>query len=156
MKIDRKFRESVLPKCLCLLLFLLLLINPQFSTAENQLSSIINRIKETYSHLPGFSVPYRREIQSRSMAMLGESDKSDLASGKMFFKPPYSCSSNDVLTLAFSLSPLALRTSLELPLCSQWDTNIFLFQEAFKICVYAISDGPGLGQHPISAFRTIH
>ena len=90
MRIYRKFKDSVLPKWTCLFLFPLLLIHPQVISAEDQLSSIIKGIKETYGRLPGFSVPYRREIQSRSMALLGESGKTDLASGKMFFKPPYS------------------------------------------------------------------
>jgi outer membrane lipoprotein-sorting protein len=89
----RKFQEfavSCLPKWTLMLLLPLLLIHPQPISAEDQLTTIIKGIKDRYSRLPGFSVPYRREIQSKSMAMLGESGKGDLASGKMFFKPPYS------------------------------------------------------------------
>jgi outer membrane lipoprotein-sorting protein len=56
--------------------------------AEDQLSEILAGIQKRYGDLPGLSVPYERDIISRSMAMLGEQMKTDLATGRIHFRPP--------------------------------------------------------------------
>ena len=57
--------------------------------ADNQLSKILEGVRNRYGSLPGFVVPYTREIISKSMVMLGEPVKTDLATGQLHFKPPH-------------------------------------------------------------------
>ncbi|MBW2609408.1 MAG: outer membrane lipoprotein carrier protein LolA [Deltaproteobacteria bacterium] len=57
--------------------------------AGDQLSEILNGIRERYGNLPGLTVTYDREIITRSMALLGDQMKTDLATGRINFKPPY-------------------------------------------------------------------
>jgi outer membrane lipoprotein-sorting protein len=76
------------------LLYLIILLMPLIShiksvSAEEKLSDILDGIRKRYADLPGLSVPYQREIISSSMALLGDSTKTDLATGKIFLKPPY-------------------------------------------------------------------
>jgi len=57
--------------------------------AKGDLQDILNGIQKNYGGLPGLSLSYSREVITRSMSMLGDQVKGDLATGKMFFKPPY-------------------------------------------------------------------
>jgi outer membrane lipoprotein carrier protein len=57
--------------------------------AEPQLSQILDGIKKRYAQLAGLSVPYKREIMTKSMALLGDQIKADVATGRIFFKPPH-------------------------------------------------------------------
>ena len=57
--------------------------------ADARLSGILEEIKAYYGSLPGLTVSYERDIVSRSMAMLGQGMKTDLASGLLHFKPPH-------------------------------------------------------------------
>jgi outer membrane lipoprotein-sorting protein len=59
------------------------------SAAEDPLARILAGVREKYRDIPGFSVPYEREIITRSMALLGDDLKSDLATGRLYFKPPH-------------------------------------------------------------------
>jgi outer membrane lipoprotein-sorting protein len=56
--------------------------------ADDQLSSVIDGIFKRYGTLKGLSVPYKREIITKSMAMLGAGVKSETASGTILFRPP--------------------------------------------------------------------
>ena len=58
--------------------------------ADESLISILEGIQKNYGHLSGLSVPYSREVITRSMSMLGDQVKGDIASGTIFFKHPYS------------------------------------------------------------------
>jgi len=58
-------------------------------SADNQLSGILDGILKRYGELKGISVPYTREIITRSMAMLGDEVKSDIATGNILFTPPH-------------------------------------------------------------------
>jgi len=60
------------------------------ATADESLISILEGIQKNYGHLSGLSVPYSREVITRSMSMLGDQVKGDIASGTIFFKHPYS------------------------------------------------------------------
>ena len=60
------------------------------ATADESLISILEGIQKNYGHLSGLSVPYSREVITRSMSMLGDQVKGDMASGTIFFKHPYS------------------------------------------------------------------
>ena len=57
--------------------------------AEDDLSTVLEGIKGKYGNLPGLSIAYTREVITRSMSMLGNQVKGDLATGQMFFKPRY-------------------------------------------------------------------
>jgi len=60
------------------------------SMADESLISILEGHQKNYGHLSGLSVPYSREVITRSMSMLGDQVKGDMASGTIFFKHPYS------------------------------------------------------------------
>ncbi|NQU14566.1 MAG: outer membrane lipoprotein carrier protein LolA, partial [Desulfobacteraceae bacterium] len=57
--------------------------------ASNDLSNILDGIRNKYGHLPGLSVTYTREVITRSMSMLGGQVKGDLATGRIYFKPSH-------------------------------------------------------------------
>ncbi len=52
------------------------------------LTEALNGILKRYGDLPGLSVPYHREIVTRSMALLDDEMKADIASGTFIFKAP--------------------------------------------------------------------
>ena len=55
--------------------------------ADDQLSGILDGVLERYSNLPGLEVRYKREIITKSMALLGDQMGTDLAYGRIYFKP---------------------------------------------------------------------
>jgi outer membrane lipoprotein-sorting protein len=63
--------------------------NPDTSRGDELLTDALNGILKTYGGLPGLSIPYQREIITKSMAMLGDNMKTDMASGTFIFKPPF-------------------------------------------------------------------
>lgn len=75
-------------KILFMVPLLVLLINSA-TFAEDTLSTILQGIKNRYGTTSGLSVPYTREVITRSMSMLGNQAKGDLASGIIYFKPPH-------------------------------------------------------------------
>ncbi len=68
-------------------LLMLLAQPPVFG--EEPLQTILEGIKNRYGKASGLSVPYTREVITRSMSMLGSQAKGDLASGTIYFKPPH-------------------------------------------------------------------
>lgn len=71
------------------LLVFLFCLYPSHVRAGDSLPEILEGVRERYGNLPAFTVPYQREIITKSMAMLGDEMKGDLASGKIYFKPPH-------------------------------------------------------------------
>ncbi len=69
-------------------LLLLFLWPASLATADMQLSEILKGIQKRYGDLPGLSIPYKREIITRSMALLGGSMDADMASGQIHFRSP--------------------------------------------------------------------
>ena len=69
-------------------LLLLFLWPASLATADVQLSEILTGVQKRYRDLPGLSIPYKREIITRSMVLLGGSIDADAASGRIHFKPP--------------------------------------------------------------------
>ncbi|MFO7601457.1 MAG: outer membrane lipoprotein carrier protein LolA [Candidatus Desulfacyla sp.] len=59
------------------------------SIADESLSTILEGIQKTYGPLPGLSVPYTREVITRSMSMLGGQASGDTASGTIYFRHPH-------------------------------------------------------------------
>ena len=56
--------------------------------ADESLVNILEGIQKNYGRLSGLSVPYSREVITRSMSMLGEQARGDMASGTIYFKHP--------------------------------------------------------------------
>lgn len=57
--------------------------------AQDRLTGILEGIKQNYATLSGLTVGYEREIITKSMAMMGDAVKSEVASGRLHFMPPY-------------------------------------------------------------------
>ena len=72
-----------------IILPILIFVFNGLATADESLTGILEGIQENYGHLSGLSVPYSREVITRSMSMLGDQAKGDMASGTIFFKHPY-------------------------------------------------------------------
>lgn len=73
-----------------LILFVLLSVLLQgVSLAGESLTTILEGIQKTYGPLPGLSVPYTREVVTRTMSMLGGQASGDTASGKIYFRHPH-------------------------------------------------------------------
>lgn len=72
-----------------ILFFLMTILLQGVSIADESLTTILEGIQKTYGPLPGLSVPYTREVVTRSMSMLGAQAKGDTASGKIFFRHPH-------------------------------------------------------------------
>ena len=70
-------------------LLILFLLPGSLAVADDRLTGILQGIRARYGPLPGLVVSYEREVITRSMAMLGIQTKKDLASGKIYFKPPH-------------------------------------------------------------------
>ena len=75
-------------KSACALLLLIIVYLPNLVLADQQLPQILDGVRKTYSPLPGLSLPYEREVITRSMAMLGGGTNKDLATGQLYFQPP--------------------------------------------------------------------
>lgn len=56
--------------------------------ADESLHSILKGIRDHYGSLPGLLIPYERGIISKTMQMMGDQEKTDFATGKLYFKPP--------------------------------------------------------------------
>ena len=76
-------------KAITILPFLMLLLSGP-AVAGDDLSKILEGIRGKYGHLPGLTIDYTREVVTRSMSMLGNQIKGDLAKGRIYFRPPYS------------------------------------------------------------------
>lgn len=57
--------------------------------AADDSSKIVKGIQKKYGHMPGLLVNYEREVITQSMRMLGNQIKGELATGQIYFKPPY-------------------------------------------------------------------
>jgi len=72
-----------------IMLFGMTLLFQGVSMADESLSTILEGIQKTYGPLPGLSVPYTREVITRSMSMLGAQASGDTASGTIYFRHPH-------------------------------------------------------------------
>lgn len=57
--------------------------------ADDRLEAILSGIKRNYASLPALTVPYERDVVTKSMALLDENIKSDVATGLIHFQPPH-------------------------------------------------------------------
>ncbi len=71
---------------ICLFLTLI----PMPGSANDDLARLLTGIQKKYGGLPGLTLSYRREVISKTMTMLGDQIKGDLATGQMSFRPPCS------------------------------------------------------------------
>jgi outer membrane lipoprotein-sorting protein len=79
----------MLLKLIPMLFFVVLFMPLSQGMGEQPLSKVLEGVKKRYGQLAGLSVPYEREVLTKSMAMLGDQMKTNAASGKFFFKPPH-------------------------------------------------------------------
>lgn len=56
---------------------------------EPELGALFDGIRERYGSLAGLTMPYTREVVTRSMSMLGTKGGGDSAAGRIFFKSPH-------------------------------------------------------------------
>ncbi len=82
---EKEFEMFRIFCAICLMLFSLQ--NP--ALADGDLTNILEGIRKNYGNLPGLTLSYNREVITKSMTMLGDQVKGDLATGQMVFKPPY-------------------------------------------------------------------
>ncbi len=75
-------------RSVCALLLFIIIYLPNLAPADQQLPQILDGVQKTYSQLPGLSLPYEREVITRSIAMLGGGTNKDLATGQLYFQPP--------------------------------------------------------------------
>ncbi|MBN1832880.1 MAG: outer membrane lipoprotein carrier protein LolA [Deltaproteobacteria bacterium] len=75
-------------KSACALMLLIIVYLPTLILADQKLPKILDGIQKTYGPLPGLSLPYEREVITRSMALLGGGINKDVATGQIYFKPP--------------------------------------------------------------------
>ena len=68
--------------------FILLLMIQGNALGEEKMSSILDGVQKRYEGLPGLTIQYSREVITRTMAMLGEQARGDMATGTIFFSPP--------------------------------------------------------------------
>ena len=76
-------------KTVIVLHFFLLLLQGIPASGNDELPYILEGIRKNYGHLPGLVIPYTREVITRSMTMLGNQVKGDMATGEMYFSPPH-------------------------------------------------------------------
>lgn len=72
-----------------LIMAVLFLLYRDSVSANERLSCVLDGILKKYKEFPGLAVEYQREIITKSMGMLGDQVKSDIASGHFLFKPPH-------------------------------------------------------------------
>lgn len=72
-----------------LLLCLIFSLSQPATGADDPLSAVLDGILKRHGDLKGMSVSYKREIITRSMAMLGDEVASDTATGTIIFTPPH-------------------------------------------------------------------
>jgi outer membrane lipoprotein-sorting protein len=71
-------------------LFLILLLTVAAPChGDDQLVKILEGIRNNYGTLSGLTLKYEREIITKSMALMGDAVKSDLAAGRLHYMPPY-------------------------------------------------------------------
>lgn len=70
--------------------FLLLSLLPWSAVAEDpKLSTILEGIRKRYGLVPGLTLTYEREVITKSMAMLGDQVKAEVATGLIHYKSPH-------------------------------------------------------------------
>ncbi len=71
--------------------FLLLCLFPWSALAEDpKLSAVLEGIRKRYGLVPGLTLTYEREVITKSMAMLGDQVKAEVATGVIYYKAPHS------------------------------------------------------------------
>ena len=66
------------------------LLLPGSVSAAPSLSSLLKGIKHRYAGQPGLTIPYEREIMTKTMSLLEGGIQKDVAAGIIYFKPPRS------------------------------------------------------------------
>jgi outer membrane lipoprotein carrier protein len=74
---------------IALVLFLLGFILPARTSPDDQLSTIMRGIRDRYGNAGGLTSAYSREAITKTMVVLGITERHDMAKGRLFFRPPH-------------------------------------------------------------------
>lgn len=69
--------------------FLVIAGTARSGLADDRLGPILSGVKRNYASLPALTIPYERDVVTKSMALLDESIRSDVATGRIHFQPPH-------------------------------------------------------------------
>jgi len=75
----------ILPLLSCLLVCFL----SGVASPDDQTSEIMNGIRDRYGNAGGLAADYTREAISKTMALLETAQRHDVATGRLYFKPPH-------------------------------------------------------------------
>jgi len=78
----------MIKKCWTVIVLVLSLLPLNAPAADPTLSTVLEGIRKTYGSAPGLTLPYEREVISKSMAMLGDQIKAEVATGLIHYKSP--------------------------------------------------------------------
>jgi outer membrane lipoprotein-sorting protein len=65
------------------------LLGSRPALGTDELTHILEGIRNRYSPLPGLSISYTREVITGTMSMLGNQVRGESATGQIYFKPPH-------------------------------------------------------------------
>jgi outer membrane lipoprotein carrier protein len=82
-------RKNDMLRALVTLSLLCILFHGNAAFGDEGLSHVLEGVQKRYKSLPGLHVTYTREVITRSMSMLGNQIKGDLATGRIYFSPPH-------------------------------------------------------------------
>ncbi len=83
-----KSAVSRIPAVAMTILFLFFFVSGPFAYGE-ELSQTLEGVRKRYGPLPGLTLDYSREVITKTMAMMGGNVKGDMATGRIYLKPPY-------------------------------------------------------------------
>jgi len=86
--VKKLFKKLAITRII-LLCLILSLSGAVTAGGNDRLSAVLDGVLKRYSELKGMSVSYKREIITKSMAMLGDEVASDTATGTIIFTPPH-------------------------------------------------------------------
>ncbi len=82
-------RSCKILRAFVILPFFVFLLHGVAAFGDDSPSSVIEGIQKNYGYLHGLTISYTRDVVTRSMSMLGNQVKGDLATGRIYFKPPH-------------------------------------------------------------------
>jgi outer membrane lipoprotein carrier protein len=82
-------KEPKMRRAFIFISLLVFLLGGGPALGTDDLTNILEGIRNRYSPLPGLSISYTREVITGTMSMLGNQIKGESATGRIYFKPPH-------------------------------------------------------------------
>src|SRR4030042_410758 len=79
----------MIKRCLMVTALVLCFLPWNALAADPALSGILEGIRKRYGLVPGLTLNYEREVITKSMAMLGDQVKAEVATGLIHYKAPH-------------------------------------------------------------------